>query len=220
MLNVEEFVCPEVRVAICHVKEAIRIVLHTLVVCRSIGGHRPVEPRSCSSEVLDLAFMATDEPEAEQEIEARARQFSELFEGSLANTGRAQLVFSFYTTKSRKQSIWNILVGSDEKIVFEQWRFPVVIQPLRRYPNPADNLKEESNSQVWAAQQTQQALQFVIGKVNSKVDHLPPAPQTQAAYKFDITFASLDGRDLGGGILPQGFGSSISQTMKNIPKIG
>eukprot|EP00443_Scrippsiella_acuminata_P129466 CAMPEP_0115584894 /NCGR_PEP_ID=MMETSP0272-20121206/6919_1 /TAXON_ID=71861 /ORGANISM="Scrippsiella trochoidea, Strain CCMP3099" /LENGTH=164 /DNA_ID=CAMNT_0003019943 /DNA_START=153 /DNA_END=647 /DNA_ORIENTATION=- len=163
--------------------------------------------------------MKTDEPEFEQEVETRAREFSELFEGNLANTGRAQLVLSFYTTKSRKQSIWNILVGSDEKIVFEQWRFPVVIQPMRRWPNPADNLREEANSQVLASQQTQQALQFIIGKANTKVDHLPPPPQMHAAYKFDIAYASLDGRSLARGMLPQGFGSSLSQTMKHIPYI-
>uniref|UniRef100_A0A7S2I962 Autophagy-related protein 101 n=1 Tax=Alexandrium andersonii TaxID=327968 RepID=A0A7S2I962_9DINO len=216
MLNVEEFSCPELRLAMCHVKEAVRIILHTVLVCRSIGGHRPIEPRAVLSELFDLTYMKTDEVDFEQELEQTARQFSEVFENSLARSGRAQLVLSFYTTKSRKQSIWNIIVGSDEKIVFEQWRVPVVVQPLRRHTNPADNLREEANLQASASQQVQQALHFVIGRANAKVEHLPPPPQTQAAYKFEVTF-SADGK--GSTLLPQGFGSSISQTIKHIPYI-
>mmetsp|Transcript_12624 Transcript_12624/g.39150 ORF Transcript_12624/g.39150 Transcript_12624/m.39150 type:complete len:222 (+) Transcript_12624:64-729(+) len=220
MLNVEEVLCPELRLAVCHVKEAMRTVLHTLVVCRSIGGHRPIEPRVVLSELFDIAYMKTDEAEFERELEQTLRQFSEVFETDAARTGRAQLVLSFYTTKSRKQSIWNILVGSDEKIVFEQWRVPVAVQPLRRFADPADNLREEANLQASAAQQVQQLLHFVVARANAKMDHLPPPPQTQAAYKFEISFG-LDGKGLGGGsaLLPQGFGSAIGQTIKHIPYI-
>merc|ERR1719188_2117634 len=154
--------------AMCHVKEAVRTVLNTLVVCRSIGGLWPAEPRSTFSEVLDLTYMKTECGEVEQELEPKIRQFSELFERDLAHSGRAQLIFSFYTTKSRKQSIWNIIIGSDEKIVFEQWRLPVIVMPIRRYPSPADNLKEEANSQAAAAQQVQQTLHFILARVNAK----------------------------------------------------
>lgn len=221
MLNVEEFVCPEMTLAMCHVKEAVRTVLHTLVVCRSLGGLWPAEPRPTFSEVLDLTYMRTDCAEFEQELEPKVRQFSELFERDLAHSGRAQLIFSFYTTKSRKQSIWNIIVGSDEKIVFEQWRLPVIVMPMRRYPNPADNLKEEANAQATAAQQVQQTLQFILFRVNAKVDHLPPPPPSQPSYKFEVSFASLDGRSLGGGgsAAAARLGTSLSSTIKHIPYI-
>lgn len=219
MLNVEEIVCPELTLAMCHVKEAMRALLHTLVVCRSIGGHRPIEPHGVCSDVFDLTYMKTDEQELEQEVEQSVRQFSEMFEINHGRSGRAQLVLKFYTTKSRKQSIWNILIGSDEKIVFEQWRLPVIVQPLKRYKEPADNLREEAILQASVAQQVQSALHFVIGRTNAKVDHLPPPPQSQASYKFEISFAALDGKSLGSNLLPQGFGSSISQTIKHLPHI-
>mmetsp|Transcript_55618 Transcript_55618/g.154988 ORF Transcript_55618/g.154988 Transcript_55618/m.154988 type:complete len:225 (+) Transcript_55618:144-818(+) len=223
MLNVEELVCPELRLAMCHVKEALRTVLHTVVVCRSLGGHRPIEPRPVHSELFDLSYMKTDEVEFEQDIENGIRQFSELFENSAGRSSRAQLVLNFYTTKTRKQSLWNIIVGNDEKIVFEQWRAPVAVQPFRRFSSPVDNLREEADLQASASQQVQQVLHFVIGKANAKVDHLPPPPQSQASYKFEITFASMDGKGLGGGgssaLTQRGFGSSLSQTIKHIPYI-
>jgi len=221
MLNVEEFVCPELRLAACHVKEALRTVLHTLVVCRSIGGHRPIEPRVAASEVFGVTYMQTDEPELEQDLEQAARQFSEVFERKLAPSGRAQLVLSFYTTKARRQSLWNIIVGGDEKIAFEQWRVPVVVQPVQRLASLADNLREEAKLQASASLQVQAVLHFVVGRANAKVEHLPPPPQAQASYKFEISFATADGRGIGGGsaLLPQGFGSSLSQTIKHIPYI-
>eukprot|EP00930_Biecheleria_cincta_P066773 TRINITY_DN53030_c0_g1_i1.p1 TRINITY_DN53030_c0_g1~~TRINITY_DN53030_c0_g1_i1.p1 ORF type:complete len:258 (+),score=43.96 TRINITY_DN53030_c0_g1_i1:107-775(+) len=221
MLNVEEFVCPELRLAMCHVKESVRIILHSLVVCRSIGGHQPIDPKAVTSELFDIDYMRTDEADFAQDLEQTVEQFSGIFENNLSRAGRAQLIFSFYTTKSRKQSIWNIVVGSDEKVVFEQWRVPVTVQPLRRFPNPADNLREEANLQASASQQVQQALHYVIARANAKVDHLPPPPQTQASYKFEVSFASGDGKGLGTGatILPQGLTSSLSQTMRHIPYI-
>eukprot|EP00927_Polykrikos_kofoidii_P041464 TRINITY_DN35353_c0_g1_i1.p1 TRINITY_DN35353_c0_g1~~TRINITY_DN35353_c0_g1_i1.p1 ORF type:complete len:223 (+),score=27.57 TRINITY_DN35353_c0_g1_i1:224-892(+) len=219
MLNVEEFVCPELRLALCHVKEALRTVLHTALVCRSIGGHRPIEPRPVHSELFDITYMKTDEPEIEQELERSIREFTDLFESNMCRSGRAQLILSFYTTKSRKQSLWNIIVGSDEKIVFEQWRTPVAVQPLRRFSNPADSLREEANLQASASQQVQQVLHFVVGRACSKVEHLPPPPHSQASYRFDVSFASADGKVLGGGsgVGPHGFGSSLSHTIKSLP---
>lgn len=221
MLNVEEFACPELRLALSHVKEAMRAILHTLVMCRSIGGHRPIEPRAVQSELFDISYLKTDETEIEQELEGAARQFSGIFESNNGGPGRAQMVINFYTTKSRKQSIWNMIVGGDEKIVFEQWRIPVAVQPVRRYTNPDDNLKEEASLQASSSQQVQQAMHFVIGKANTKLDHLPPPPQGQAVYKFEVSFSSSDGKGLRGSsaILPRAFGSSLSQTIKHIPYI-
>eukprot|EP00931_Biecheleriopsis_adriatica_P090780 TRINITY_DN64704_c0_g1_i1.p1 TRINITY_DN64704_c0_g1~~TRINITY_DN64704_c0_g1_i1.p1 ORF type:complete len:234 (+),score=40.92 TRINITY_DN64704_c0_g1_i1:95-703(+) len=200
----------------CHVKEAIRIILHSLVVCRSIGGHQPLEPKQITSDLFDIDYIRSDEPALVEELE----QTVEHFESNLSRSDRLQLVFNFYTTKSRKQSIWNIIVGSDEKIVFEQWRFPVTVQPLKRFPNPADNLREEATLQASASQQVQQALHYMIARANSKVDHLPPPPQTQASYKFEVSFASGDGKGIGSGsVLPQGLSSSLSQTIRHIPYI-
>merc|ERR1719199_1775140 len=163
--------------------------------------------------------MKTDEIEFDQELESSIKQFSEIFENNLGRSGRAQLVLSFYTTKPRKQSIWNMLVGNEEKIVFEQWRLPVALQPLRRHTSPADNLREEANMQALASQQVEHALHLVIGRANAKVDHLPPPPQNQASYKFEITFASTDGKGLSssasGSLLPRG----LSHTLNHIPYI-
>eukprot|EP00929_Paragymnodinium_shiwhaense_P076287 TRINITY_DN39192_c0_g1_i1.p1 TRINITY_DN39192_c0_g1~~TRINITY_DN39192_c0_g1_i1.p1 ORF type:complete len:222 (+),score=45.06 TRINITY_DN39192_c0_g1_i1:112-777(+) len=220
MLNVEEVVCPELRLAMCHVKEALRLALHTIVVCRSLGGHRPIEPRCSRSEQFDLSYMRTDELEVEQELERGIREFSDVFESNLSRSGRAHIVLSFYTTKPRKQSLWNIIVGTDEKVIFEQWRIPIAVQALHRYSNAEDNLREEASLQASAAQQLSQVLQYVL-RACTKVDHLPPEPDSQASYRFEISSAAVDGKSLhgrgGGGASVLGRASAAA--IKNIPYI-
>uniref|UniRef100_A0A7S1FD89 Autophagy-related protein 101 n=1 Tax=Noctiluca scintillans TaxID=2966 RepID=A0A7S1FD89_NOCSC len=208
MLNVEEFVCPELRVAVCHVKEAAKAVLHTIVVCRSIGGTVPMDPSSVYSDLLDLTYMRTDEPVVEQSLEDALRQAAELFEGRT----RAQLTLSFFTRG--KRSIWGLLLG-DEKVVFEQWRLPVLIRPPRRFSNPADNLREEADLQTSASAQVQQALLFVVGKVNYKVEHLPP-PSDEGSYEFEVSL-ECDGKSLIGAPARPLIGTSLSKTIKHLP---
>mmetsp|Transcript_83438 Transcript_83438/g.131807 ORF Transcript_83438/g.131807 Transcript_83438/m.131807 type:complete len:220 (-) Transcript_83438:117-776(-) len=218
MLNVEEVICPELKLAVCNVKEAARMVLHTIVVCRSIGGVRPIEPKVVHSELFDCTYMKTDELEIDQELEQSVRNFAEIFETNLGTSGRAYLKLNLYATKSRKQSMWNLLVGGEEKVIFEQWCLPVAVQKMRRHVTPAENLREEAENQKLASKQVEEVLHFIISKANSKVDHLPPPPQTQASYRYDISFTSIDGKGLQSSprsMLPQGF----SHTLKHIPHI-
>eukprot|EP00913_Durusdinium_trenchii_P006762 g6356.t1 len=189
MLNVEEFLSPELRLAMCHVKEAIRIVLHCLVVCRTIGGADSIDPKAVVSELFDVEYVRINESHHVQELERT----------------------------TRKQSLWNRIVGNEEKTVFEQWRIPVSVQPLNRYLNPADNLREEANLQASASQQVQQVLHYIIARANSKVDHLPSPEKDTVSYKFEVAFLSGDGKEIGAGsLLPQGLGS-LSQTIRHLP---
>merc|ERR1719265_514914 len=102
--------------------------------------------------------------------------------------------------------MWNLIVGNEEKIIFEQWRLPVKVHARTRHASAAENTREEVDLQRLASQQVEKALHFVMNRANAKVDHLPPAPQNQASYKFEITFASTDGKGLSSSpnsLLPQ-----------------
>ncbi|CAJ1364200.1 unnamed protein product [Effrenium voratum] len=175
------------------------------------------DPKSVVSELFDVEYVRINEPQHVQELEKTVERFSEILENNLDRSGRAQLLFNLYTVKARKQSLWNRLVGSEEKTVFEQWRIPVSVQPLNRYLNPADNLREEANLQASASQQVQQVLHYVIARANAKVDHLPSPEKDSVSYKFEVAFVSGDGKEIGSGsFLPQGLGS-LSQTIRHLP---
>jgi len=180
-------------------------------------GGRPIEPQCAVSEQFELSYVRSDEQHLEQALELKVRQFAELFEKNLSKSNcKAVLLLSFYTTKNRKASLWNMLVGTEEKIIFEQWRIPVMVQPLRRYANPAENLREEAQQQRLASQQTHSALLYILGRINAKLDHLPPPPQSQAVYKFEISFASQEA--LGAGE-PAWSPRTFSQSIRKIPYI-
>lgn len=218
MLNVEELRVPELRLAMCHVKEAMRVILHTILLNRSIGGHRPIEAQIAYSEQFELSYVKSDEQVLEQTLEVQVQKFGQYFEKNLSKSNsKAVLLLSFYTTKNRKASLWNMLAGTEEKIIFEQWRIPVSVQPLRRYSNPAENLREEAQQQSLASQQTHSALLYILGGINTKLDHLPPPPQSQAVYKFDISFSSQD--SLGAGSELAWSPRALSQNIRKIPYI-
>ncbi|CAK9061040.1 unnamed protein product [Durusdinium trenchii] len=152
------------------------------------------DPKAVVSELFDVEYVRINESHHVQELERTVEKFSEILENNLDSTGRAQLVFNLYTVKTRKQSLWNRIVGNEEKTVFEQWRIPVSVQPLNRYLNPADNLREEANLQASASQQVQQVLHYIIARANSKVDHLPSPEKDTVSYKFEVAFLSGDGK--------------------------
>merc|ERR1712137_170551 len=183
---------------------------HTIVLCRSIGGHRPIEPRATLSELLDLAYMRTDESEQAQALEQIVQQFSEVCEHN-AQASRAWLALTFYATQERKSGLWSMLVGGQEKVPFEQWRIDVNVQPQRHFANPADNLREEARLQAQASQQVEQVLQFVIAHASKCVDHLPPPLQSQSVYRFQVSFSPLDVKGhSSGALLPQGLRSTFN----------
>merc|ERR1712107_390617 len=105
------------RLAISHVKEAVRVLLHTILLNRAIGGQTAVEPRTIWSDGLDLAYMRLDDTEIAELVESRTREFCGIFEKNTQKTTGC-VTLNFYTTKTKKPSVWNILLGQEEKIVF------------------------------------------------------------------------------------------------------
>ncbi|CAD7925755.1 unnamed protein product [Amoebophrya sp. A25] len=188
MLNVTEFFLDELRVALCHVKETGRILLHTILVQRAIGGQQPIEPRTIWSDQLELAYCRLEEPQIIDLVESKVHEFADLFERNLQRTGGC-LCINFFTTKSKKASVWNLLLGQEERIIFENWRIPVALQSLRRYQNPEDQLMQEAQLQRQASTAVGKAVEDCVRKImDSNGDHLPPPPQHLAVYRFEISF--------------------------------
>eukprot|EP00397_Hematodinium_sp_SG-2012_P067397 GEMP01104389.1.p1 GENE.GEMP01104389.1~~GEMP01104389.1.p1 ORF type:complete len:212 (+),score=22.21 GEMP01104389.1:103-738(+) len=208
MLNVEEFNLPELRLAISFVKEAIRILLHSIILQRAIGGHKVLEPAQYHSDLFDVTYFKVDDREVEQLVESRVRTFCDLFErpSNASPKTAGCLSISFYTmkVKPRGGSFWNFLTTGEEKIVFEHWRIPLTIQPLKKCINPAETLDQEGTLQRVAQEQLRARMLWCIEKVNSKLDHLPPPPQQSTLYNFDITFddAHWSPRTFGSMMIP------------------
>jgi len=194
MLNIEEFNAPELRLAIPFVKEAIRLLLHTIILNRSIGGGQKVlEPVQCHSDLFDVSYFKVDDRELEQKIDTYAREFCNLFERPTNASPRMNgcLTISFHTIKLKSVTgagIWDWITRAEEKIVFENWTLPLVIVPVKKCMSPSENLEQEGTLQRHAREQVRESMIWCIKKINSKLDHLPPPPQASIWYPFDINF--------------------------------
>ncbi|CAD7928334.1 unnamed protein product [Amoebophrya sp. A120] len=204
MLNVSEHFLEEVRVALAYVKESARVILHTILVQRSIGGQQAVDVRTVWSEQLELAYCRLEDLELQDLVETKVKEFVDMFEKNQNQKRSGCLSLHFYTTKSKKASVWNLLLGQEEKIVFETWRIPLTLQNLRRYTHPEDELLQEANLQRTAAQYVRLTVEECVRKVmTSNMDHLPPPPQHLPVYRFEIAF------DSGAPFSPRAFSQAI-----------
>merc|ERR1712112_68805 len=133
-----------------------------------------LEPSECYSDLFDVTYFKVDDQEIEQLVDARARAFCDLFDkrpsGSVQPTKKTEgcLSISFYSMKAKsRQTFWNFL-AAEEKIVFEHWRIPISMQPLKKCINPAETLDQEGYLQRLAQEQLRERLHWCIQKVNSK----------------------------------------------------
>ncbi|CEL98417.1 unnamed protein product [Vitrella brassicaformis CCMP3155] len=156
--------CPELRVALCHLKEALRCLLHSVVFCRSLGAHNVVTPMSIYSEQLELGYVKCYSPDLSIDnlIETRINAFATLFERELAipththtnvppSQGTAELRIGFYVPRA-KRAIWGIFKPPDEKIFFEVWRIPIRVSVPSSSPPPFTRSLRSSTTA--ASQQT------------------------------------------------------------------
>ena len=103
MLNVTEFRTRELKLSIQYVKEALRVLLHTVLFQRSIGAN-VINPRAVWSEQFELSYVRMEDADISRLVEAKIRDFLDSFEKNRIKT-HATLCLNFFTTKSKKPSV-------------------------------------------------------------------------------------------------------------------
>mmetsp|Transcript_6217 Transcript_6217/g.15360 ORF Transcript_6217/g.15360 Transcript_6217/m.15360 type:complete len:215 (-) Transcript_6217:69-713(-) len=189
MNNCEHFGFSPLRLPIDHVKEAMRCVLHTVVFNRSIGSHtaRPMNPLPTTSAMFGLTYMRTDDPQVDQEIELKVKQLGELLERRPRQGSAVKVQLSFYITKNRKASMLNWITGTEDKVTFEQWTFPVTVYFRSGHPLVEQDEEAEKQAQAEMHSNMKRLLMNIVLKINMKMDHLPPTPE-QSSYRFEVSF--------------------------------
>ena len=219
-MNCEEFVVPPLELALPVVKESLRCLLHTILFSRSIGGDVPVEPVTIKSETLGLSYCRANHasgPDMGQVIENKIREFS----SHLETSDSLCLVLSFFVPRHGKKSLWDILSQPfDDRAVFERWKIQV---DVTRAESPSYS-PDEMRSIESASMQTKDRVFYIIKRVNERMDHLPPPPNDQPSYHFDISFApctrSARGSQLSSPTTPSMWSpKSIAQSIRSIPFI-
>ena len=122
MANVVTFMLPEIEIPENHVKDALRSILHTIIVNRSIG---PLHIRMMSCEMFGLNYPTTNHPEDKQNVDSAIGRFQTVITRSDNNVVKDCFLLEFYETISESGFLG---VGTrTKKLLWEQWKIPLRI---------------------------------------------------------------------------------------------
>ena len=82
MANVVTFMLPEIEIYENHVKDALRSILHTIIVNRSIG---PLHTRMMPCELFGLNYATTNHPDEKQNVDSAIGRFQTIITRSNNN---------------------------------------------------------------------------------------------------------------------------------------
>lgn len=176
-MNCQRFILDELQVGRDSCSDALRAVLHTIVLTRAVG---PVTPRAgkCSS-YSTLGYARAGIPEAELAVDEVVERFAST-RGNKRNIGpgltKGEIVVSFYEKRERS-SLFGMVGGGEERLYWEHWFLSVVVDENP----PADMLREE--------RAVRKSMMQVVTLVNENGEHLPPPPN-KAAYSFEMRLGS------------------------------
>jgi len=153
-MNITEHILDEVEVEQWQMKEMLSAILHTILFLRAPGPSRPTE---VAMERFDKSYVtcgAEDISRAvEESIDGLCEGLSEEPTGALEPAGpelwKGCMVLSFFEKRSIPQLFG--LVNNEEKVVWEQWRIPVLISTT---PRP---MGDDTASVIERQRQAQQA---------------------------------------------------------------
>lgn len=187
-MNIKRFDLDELELSRDTLKDALRVIIHAVVLGRSLGGIRPAAPRQCSV-LRSISYCRMGEPAVDTQIEEGINNF--ITGGGIIpvgqNVSRGTLVLSFY--ESRTQVAMFGMVTNEERIVWEMWTIPVVVVNAPLGSSLSSSALNEIVRDVRGA--TLKIATWLISPGNS--DHVPPPPKPtskSSCYTFELRSAS------------------------------
>jgi autophagy-related protein 101 len=157
-------------------KEVLRCLLHTILFNRALG---PTEPREQDCELFDVTYVRCGDINVDKSVEVALSSFSDALSTGAKPVGpdlaKGRLLLSFYEIK--KKSGW--LGTTEEKVYWEQWIFPVLVNRRPRVAGPkgSPEAQESSRRQLNA----EEALKATIIRI---LDHISKQVLLISSYKY------------------------------------
>lgn len=175
-------------------REAGRVLLHTILFCRSLGALTPIEVDSTM--FPNVTYLRTGEGEVDECIESGVENFMQSLQVVGPDLHRGEIVLSFF--EHRKTSSFLGMKSNSERVVWEQWVIPLVVSTV----SPASasdseaHIIERTRRQKAQEQAVQAQIQTIVSINNSRgVDYFPPFrinSNTALTYKFEVSVLFVD----------------------------
>ena len=197
-MNLKEVTLEELELPLSILKEGISAILHTLLFLRA-----PNQIKACDSFVpgLGLSYLKcgnglqgliTSSQQdfipvvASEEVDESVILALKCMTNCLTPVGpnlyRSVLILSFYESRNTKAFFG--FMNNNEKVVFERWRIPILVNENTSVPNNTitnPNLLITPSQEILLAREQIQLRILYIIEIASYVDHVPPS-----LYEYEI----------------------------------
>ena len=187
MSNCVEHLLGEVAVSAPLVRELVGAVLHTILFCRAPG---PCRPSTGHAEHFGVAFARCSDLSITRAVDTAVDQ---LLTGKLVAAGpelsKGGLVLSFFERRTTTALFG--LVSNEERVVWEQWVLPVLVDhtPQATSDDTASSL-ERARLKDEGEALLRQRISDVFEAVGASTDHVPPV-----MYEFQLDAGPEEARE-------------------------
>mmetsp|Transcript_12024 Transcript_12024/g.12088 ORF Transcript_12024/g.12088 Transcript_12024/m.12088 type:complete len:202 (+) Transcript_12024:140-745(+) len=179
-MNLKEILLGEMELHSSIVEDGLTCLLHSILFVRAPGPVRPVDSHCSSLEPLTFAKCGVPD------IDKAVKDAIESFQLSLCrvspNNSKGVVVLSFYEKRSSRGFFG--LTNNEEKVYFERWKIPVIVNDEVFRPDDINDKIELKRIRDFGREQIQQRMMTIIESVNASMDHVPPS-----MYEYDFNYA-------------------------------
>ncbi|CAG9332750.1 unnamed protein product [Blepharisma stoltei] len=170
------------------VKDALRVIIHSILFQRELG---VVTPRQVESD-CGVFYLTLNDINTDKHIEEQLT----LFENRLQERPMLILTLSFYQTVKKKTFLF---IQEKTKVIWEEWKIPIQLQQMA-IPEP-----RKSDSRL--AKKLRKRLMAIIERICEKKDHLPSIGEADdpTVIRFPYEISSIEAEQMPGNY----FGKNI-----------
>ncbi|CAB1096936.1 unnamed protein product [Ectocarpus sp. CCAP 1310/34] len=185
-MNLKEHVLEELELHEYYVRDALQCLLHTILFVRAPGSLRP---RESHCENFGLSFARCGARDVDVAVDRALEEFWRSLRPAGPDLSKGWIAVSFFMRREKKSFG---LFLKEEKVVWEQWVVPVLVNTSPR-PTEADDTSvlARGRLQEMAVRLVQGRMLDILTSVNDCIDHVPPVG---TEYEFEMMSAPKEDR--------------------------
>lgn len=159
-----------------YIRDSLKVLVHSILFTRELG---IVVPRQVESE-CGLTYLTIDDINTDKYIEERLFAFEE----KLKESGRLELVLSFFTRVKKKTFL---IFKDSSKVVWEEWVIPVNVLA----DSPLESQSDDRSLRL-TAEALRKRMEIIFKHVFENRDHLPPMgpPEDRELIRYPFELRS------------------------------
>jgi len=191
-MNLKELVLEETELYVPFVEEGVSAIVNTILFVRAPTQHKPVD--YVCTQLSPLTFVKCGKMDIDESVRSKVEELTRSLTAVGPNLYKGVMLVSFFEKREVKQLFG--LMSSEEKVYFERWRVPILVNEgaIPRSPRPGEEgdvtlCRERARIFENAREQVQKRILSILELSNSAIDHVPIG-----IYHFELDVTSSSDR--------------------------